>query len=84
MLKDEALHVVVVVDPIMEGFKTLTRAFAKKCLHLKILNFKDDFNGCMTKQKCIGLEVLRSKNASPSSHSKQTTNFLHIKMKTQA
>jgi hypothetical protein len=29
MLEDEALHVVVVVDPIMEGFKTLTRAFAK-------------------------------------------------------
>jgi len=50
MLEDEALHVIVVVDPIMEGFKTLTRAFAKKCLNLKILNFKDDFNGCMTKQ----------------------------------
>jgi hypothetical protein len=50
MLEDEALHVVVVADPIMEGFKTLTKAFAKKCLNLKILNFKADFNGCMTKQ----------------------------------
>jgi hypothetical protein len=36
------------------------------------------------KTKCIGLEVLRSENATPSSHSKQTTNLLHFKMKTQA
>jgi hypothetical protein len=51
MLEDEALHVVVVVDPIMEGFKTFKHStIAKKCFNLKILNFKDDINGCMTKQ----------------------------------
>jgi hypothetical protein len=55
MLEDEVLHVVVMVDPIMEGFKTLTRAFAKKCLNLKFLNFKDDFNGCMTKRNAYVL-----------------------------
>ncbi len=90
MLEDEALNVVVVVDPIMEGFKTLSRAFAKndwtwgswtsKMISMDAWQNKMHRSWGFEKQECNSKFPFKTNNKFPT-HQNENTSLTHASTK---